>query len=122
MNSQLLRVRHAKCGRALNGRLYIPWLWNTLLHDFDSLARLPIRHDCTAPSLPRSLRQNFDASREHALCSCAVPIWPCAKAEEVMAVNATVATKRAVRRIIGSNRADTNRNLQSPENSPICRT
>jgi hypothetical protein len=49
-------------------------------------------------------------------------MWPCAKAEEVTAVNATAARSRAVLRIFGSNRADTGKNLQSSKNSSICQT
>jgi hypothetical protein len=59
--------------RAMPASDHMPWLWNTLLHDLDSFARFDIRQDCTAPSLPSSLRQKRCASREQARCSCRVP-------------------------------------------------
>jgi hypothetical protein len=52
---------------------HMPWLSKTLLQVRLRWARCIWRHPCTAPSSPRSLRQNRDASRVHALCSCGVP-------------------------------------------------
>ncbi len=57
----------------LAGLPHIPWLSKTLLQLELKWARRIWRHCCTALSSPRSLRQNRDASREHAACSCCVP-------------------------------------------------
>src|SRR4051812_46204362 len=58
-------------------------------------------------SLPKSLRQKREASREQAFCSCGEPIWPCARAgafdRPLTAVSAIVARKNSLRDIGGSN-------------------
>src|SRR5512139_225020 len=82
--------------------LHIPWLSNTLRQDDDSLVRWACRHAWVAPSLPRSLRQSRDASREQACCSCGLPAWPWARtglSAKPTAANVNIVNKRIVQRI-----------------------